>query len=157
VKRRELVLGIGLAAALVVGFVLTRDSGFGDAAETPVHLDLTESDGAFELGDLVVTVKAEPRPLRVFANLRFAFRFSTLAGEAVEITEPRIDFNMVMDMGPHGYRLVRDERGAWVAADVLLPQCGSGSRLWFGELAFEAEGRPHVARLRMELSPPKSD
>lgn len=151
-KRRDLVLGLSLAAALAVGVLLTRDTGLGDGE----HLDLSKADGTFQLDDdLSIAVTATPRPLRVFSELRFAFRFNDLTGQPVEVEAPRIDFNMVMDMGPNGHRLVREESGDWVAKGVVLPQCGSGSRLWFGVLTFEADGRPREARLRLELDPPE--
>ena len=41
-KRRELLLGGGLAAALVVGVVVTRGRGTGDGP--PVGLDLSSDD-----------------------------------------------------------------------------------------------------------------
>jgi hypothetical protein len=148
------VLGIVLAAALAAGFLLTRDSGVED--ELPVSLDLMRTDGQFDLDGLTVTVTAEPRPLRIFDSLRFAFRF-TRDGQRLAITDPLVDFDMVMDMGPHEYRLVPAEDGAWVADDVVLPQCGSGSRLWFARLTFEAEGSAYAARLRLDLDPPRSD
>jgi hypothetical protein len=153
VKVRELWIGVVLAAALVVGFLWTRG---GTDASTPVDLDVTRADGELVSGDVEVSVRAEPRPLRVFERLRFAFRFER-GGEPLEVSEPFVDFDMTMDMGAHGYALVRDEAGAWVAEDVVLPQCASGSRLWFGELTFTADGEPHLARLRMELEPPHGD
>ena len=117
---------------------------------------VTTADGELVLEDLVVEVTASPRPLRVFDELRFELRFLR-EGEPLAVEDPRLDFNMTMDMGPHGYRLVRNEAGAWVADGVVLPACGSGSRLWFGDLEFEADGRPRVARLRLELEPPRAD
>ena len=58
-----------------------------------------------------------------------------------------------MDMGPHDYRLVRD--GAdWVASDVVLPKCGSGSRLWFGDLEFRDDaGTDRHGRFEINLAP----
>jgi len=151
-KRRDLVVGLTLVAALAVGVLLTRDSGLGDGE----HFDLSKADGTFQLDDdLSISVTAGPRPLRVFSELHFAFRFRDLAGEPMEVEAPRIDFNMVMDMGPNGHRLVEEEPALWTASGVVLPQCGSGSRLWFGVLTFEAEGRPRDARLRLELDPPE--
>ena len=153
-KLRELLLGGGLAAVLILGIVLTR--GLGDGGEPPVDLDVTTADGALLVDDISVEVTAAPRPLRVFDPLRFTFRFAR-DGETLEVVEPRIDFDMVMDMGPHEYRLVPDEAGGWAADGVVLPQCGSGSRLWFGELTFVADDRPRVAHLRLELDPPRAD
>jgi hypothetical protein len=145
------MIGGVLAAALVAGFLLTRG---GTDASAPVDLDVTRADGELVSGEVVVAVRAEPRPLRVFERLRFAFRFAR-DGEPVEVAEPFVDFDMTMDMGPHGYALVRGESGEWVAEGVVLPQCASGSRLWFGELTFTLDGEPHLARLRMELEPPR--
>lgn len=153
-NRRDLLLGGGLAVALAAGILLTRGSDAGDGP--PVGLDLTHSDGRLDVNGIAVEVTAGPRPLRVFDRLRFSFGFSR-DGEAIAVTQPRIDFNMVMDMGPHAWRLVRDQAGPWVAEDVVLPQCGSGSRLWFGDLTFEAEGQPRAARLQVELHPPGTD
>jgi len=154
VKGKELWLGGGLAVVLVVAMLLTR--GFGGGDEPDVDLDVTNTDGELVVGDVSVQVTAEPRPMRVFDELQFAFRF-TRSGETVAVDDPLVDFDMVMDMGPHEYRLVPDESGTWRAEDVVLPQCGSGSRLWFGELTFEAEGKPHVARIRLELAQPPQD
>ncbi len=153
-KLRELLLGGGIAAMLIAGVVVTRGLGHDETA--PVAFDLTGVDGEFVVDDITVEVAARPRPLRVFDRLRFDFRF-VRAGEAVDVTDPRVGFNMTMDMGPHDYRLVRDEAGVWFAQDVVLPRCGSGSRIWFAELTFSVEDRSHAALLRLELDPPRAD
>ncbi len=153
-KRWEILLGIGLAVILALGVVLTRGGGGDDALA--IAVDISEADGEFRVGDVTVAVTAEPRPLRVLDRLRFALRF-TREGEALTVTAPRVDFGMEMDMGPHGYQLVHEASDAWVAEGVVLPQCGSGSRLWFADLAFEVEGKPLAARLRLDLHPPRGD
>ena len=152
-KRRDVIVGTLVAVGLVAGVLFTRSRHQPAAAGNgpTVDLDLTTDDGRVILDDIVVDVAVEPRPARPFEHLRFRFAF-TRDGNPIEVQEARVSFNMTMDMGPHDYRLVRvvDE---WVANDVVLPECGSGSRLWFGALEIRDSAGSHRGRLRIDLAP----
>jgi hypothetical protein len=151
-NRRDVIVGVVVAAALVAGVLLTRlrhqPAIAGNGPD--VNLDMSASDGHMVIDGIAVNVAVEPRPARPFEQLRFRFAFSR-DGTPVEIEEARVSFSMTMDMGPHDYRLVR-EADQWVANDVILPTCGSGSRLWFGALEFH-DAATHHGRFRIDLAP----
>ncbi len=115
------------------------------------EVNISAADGEISVGDLLVTVGAEPRPLRPYTNLEFSIGF-TRQGHPVAVVEPRVSLTMTMDMGPHDYRLVRGTDGRWRAGEVVLPLCASGSRLWFGNLSFLEGGQRFEARFRFELA-----
>jgi hypothetical protein len=149
--RRDTILG-ALALALLLGGVMLslRHTAPPRAQGGSDELDLSQHDGELVVDDIRVAIAASPRPVQPLRPVQLVFAFRR--GQApVAVEAPRLSFNMVMDMGPHDYALTRGSSASWVATDVVLPACASGSRLWFGTLRFDVDGKPRQARFRLEL------
>ncbi len=145
-KRRDLIVGILLAIVLAAGLghAWLADPAGGAPA---VALDITSADGSVIVDGARVGISVEPRPARPFQPLRFRFDVEP------PVESARVSFTMTMDMGEHAYTLVPGD-GAWTAAGVVLPTCGSGSREWFGDLELRgAAGVTRRVRFRIELAP----
>jgi hypothetical protein len=153
VKRRDLLVGGLVAAVLIAGVLFTRlrhqPAAAGNGPQ--VDVDLSAGDGQMVIDGATVDIAINPRPARPFEKLQFRFRV-TRDGRPVAVEEARVSFNMTMDMGPHDYVLIR-EGDEWIAREVVLPQCGSGSRLWFGNLELREAGATRAGRFRIELAP----
>jgi hypothetical protein len=135
----------GLAAGIWLARTQRGPAGDGGSS---VALDISERDGRATLDGVTVDVHVEPRPARAFEELNLRLRF-----EPDDVTEARLSFNMMMDMGPHDYNLVR-QGGDWWARGVVLPKCVSGSRLWFANLELrDGTGATKTGRFRFELAP----
>ena len=125
----------------------------GNTAGTDATLpDITLRDATVDLGDVRVTLSVAPRPPVAFAQ-RF-YRVQVQANGAVaQLAGGRISFEMKMPMGDHRYSLVPGADG-WQEAVVVLPFCASGNPRWHAIVEGTVDGRPVVARFRVELTKP---
>lgn len=141
-----------MVLVLMAGVVFVKWRSSSQAGD-PVGgvVDLSRQDGELRIEDIRVSIVLAPRPLLPMHNLHAVLTF-TREGRSVSVDNPLLSFNMTMDMGPHDYVLQKGQGETWVASEVVLPACGSGSRLWFGSLAFGVEGTRHQGRFKLELA-----
>lgn len=78
------------------------------------------------------------RPAAPFVPVTFSFKFFE-DGQAAEVENVRIQFNMKMDMGEHLYRPEKTEDG--YSVNATLPKCMMGGDTWFAKLSFTHKGQ----------------
>jgi len=166
VGRRDLILGVLVAAAIAAAVYVTgsreepaageRPGSGGALAPAPDVPNLSADDARLEVGGATVLVQASDRPIRAFEKNRLLFRFEGVgekAGEPLAAEEAVVSFTMKMDMGKHRYTLVPAAREGWLQAEFVLPACPSGGRRWYGNLTFGVAGRELRTRFQFDLEP----
>jgi hypothetical protein len=151
----EIALGLVVVAALAaVSLVVRQRQGAGAGPDTVDVPDVSRADAILDLGDIRITVSAEPRPLLAFSRNRFRFR-AERNGAPVALGDGVVSFTMTMPMGDHRHALV-PAPGGWQEAEAVLPLCPSGNRRWFGDLEFTLDGQARSARFAFDLDAPPS-
>lgn len=165
-KNREVVIGI-IVVALLVGAVLwlracgdprrdaDPDAATGAIGATETLPDLTTGEIHVSAGDVRIVLSVTPHPPRVFEENRFRVRAEDVDGGMLTIDDARLSFEMAMPMGEHRYSLVPADGGSYEAA-VVLPQCASGDRQWYGTFDGTVAGRPRSLRFVFDLAAPGS-
>lgn len=88
--------------------------------------DITLSDKTFIIDDNKVTV-SYTRPAKPLKPFQITFKF-----EKENIKDMNYTTNMVMNMGDYKYTPVKNQDIYMITP--VLPRCGSGRTLWYGQL-----------------------
>ncbi len=89
--------------------------------------DITLSDKTFNINDNKVTV-SYTRPAQPLKPFQITLKF-----EKENIKDMNYTTNMMMNMGEYKYTPIKNQ-DIYMITPVVLPKCGSGRTLWYGQL-----------------------
>jgi hypothetical protein len=168
-KNLNLIIGLTVAATLVVGIYFARQAreAAGEAPPTGTEAvadesqdeiseglvpDVTREDGIFRVGGIHVQVVIPTRPIKAYEETAYRFRFEDAGGKALALEAGKVKFNMSMDMGRHHYALEAAEDG-WYVAKAPIPMCPSGKVRWYGNMDFSIDGAAYVGGFQFDIEP----
>ena len=169
-KNLNLIVGVLVAVALVVGVYLARqareatgeappaaaepvDDAPGDAVPEGLVPDVTREDGAFRSGGLTVHVAVPARPIKAYEETTYRLQVTDASGGAVALDAGIVKFNMSMDMGRHHYALEPAGTPGRYTVKAPIPMCPSGKVRWYGNMELTVDGAVHEGSFQFDITP----